>query len=327
MRFSATNTKPHVVAFLVFDGIQILDLTGPAQVFGTAEALQSGSYRVVVLTQSGRAVQSTVGIEVKTLAWSKARGVGTLLVPGGSAAGLRSAMRDRDLTAWLQRRSASLTRIGSVCSGAFVLARAGLLDGRAAATHWGSADLLASLFPTVHVDREAIFRTDGGVWSSAGVTAGIDMALAMVEQDHGRALAHAVARHLVVYLRRSGGQSQFSAPLHTQGADDPRIATVLKRVSEQSDADLSAPALAAIANMTERTFQRRFREITGQTPARYVLRSRVDRAAQLLQSPTLTLEAVARRVGLRNASRLHDAFISVHGLAPGVYRKLHWGRV
>lgn len=312
--------RPHRVALLAYEGCQLLDVTGPAAVFGAANAAPGGpAYDVAILSPDGGAVVSNSGVALHS------RKIGgrpdTLLVAGGSH-GLKAAMERDDVRAWLRKAAPKARRFGSVCTGAFVLAAAGLLDGRRVATHWASCARLAERFPALTVDADALYVTDGKVWTSAGVTTGIDMALALVEADLGAATANLIARHFVLYARRPGYQSQFSPLLQAQTEVDAPFAPLVDWMQENLDKPLDVPALAARAGLSERSFYRKFTEATGKTPAHFVEGLRLD-AARTLLAKGLPLKAIAGKVGLRSSARLGQAFERRFGMAPSLFREMH----
>lgn len=317
------------VVTLAFDGLQLLDLAGPVEVFRTASHLGAKPpYRTVVATPTGEPVRSESGVLVGADASFAAirrqrREIDTLLVVGGL--GARAAARDESLIAGVEAVSRRADRTVSVCTGAFLLAAAGLLDGRRATTHWASCDDLATAHPHVEVVPDRIFVRDGDVWTSAGVTAGIDLALALVEADHGAELAHAVAGWLVVFTRRPGGQAQFSAQMRAQPARTPSIAAIQQWLPDHLRDDLSVDALAQRAAMSPRTFARSFRGETGATPAAYVESLRIEAARRLLETSDLTVAAVAAAVGLERADTFHRAFKRRIGTTPDTYRE-HFAR-
>jgi transcriptional regulator GlxA family with amidase domain len=230
-------------------------------------------------------------------------------------------MTDPDLLAWLGEAAGRSRRVTSVCSGSLILAAAGLLDGRRATSHWSTCDLLARLHPTVDVEPDRIYVRDGHVWTSAGVTAGMDLALALVEDDHGPALALDVARQLVLFTRRAGGQSQFSPQLAAVRTDNEPLRAVLRHVAEHLDDDLSVPALAARAAMSPRTFARAFRAEVGTTPAAFVQASRVEAARRLLEASALGTAEIARSCGFGTVETMHRAFRRTVHTTPGQYRR------
>jgi transcriptional regulator GlxA family with amidase domain len=247
----------------------------------------------------------------------------TLLVAGGSR-GLRAAMEREDLRRWLRKVAPGCRRFGSVCTGAFVLAAAGLLDGKRVATHWARCERLAESFPALDVDRESLYVADGRVWTSAGVTTGIDMALAMVEADLGAATANLIARHFVLYARRPGFQSQFSPMLSAQAGADAPFAGLMEWMQDNLQNRLDVPELAKRAGLSERSFYRKFTDATGKTPAHFVETVRLDAARSLIVKG-LPLKQVADKVGLRSSARLGAAFERRFGMAPSLFRQMHAG--
>jgi transcriptional regulator GlxA family with amidase domain len=306
------------------DGLQLLDLAGPVEVLRVANKLGGQPpYRSVVATPGGADVRSDSGVRVgadvalEELARSD-RPVDTLTVVGGL--GTLGMLEDREFLADVARLSARAGRTTSVCTGSLVLATAGLLDGYAATSHWAVTDELAA-HPGVAVRTDQIYVRDRDRWTSAGVTAGIDMFLALVEEDHGPDIAHYAAAWLVVFVRRPGGQPQFSAQLRAGPATSPAVAGVLRWVSDHLDDDLSVDALATRAGMSTRNFTRAFRRETGTTPAAYVEQVRVEAAQRLLGTTDLTVGAIARRVGIRHAETLHRAFRRRVGATPEQFRQ------
>jgi len=243
--------------------------------------------------------------------------VDTLVIAGGS--GVRAAASDASLVDWVRRRAGAARRVASVCTGAFLLSATGVLDGRRATTHWSVCADLAREYPAVRVEPDPIFINDGPVWTSAGVTAGIDLALALVEEDLGRATALAVARYLVVFLKRPGGQSQFSAALSLQAEED-RFSRLNTWIAGNLAADLSLGTLAREAGMSERSFSRRYAEATGATPARAVERLRVEGAPQLLSDTGLPVKAVAARCGFGAEETMRRSFLRLLAVTPQDYR-------
>lgn len=308
------------IAILAFDGVQSLDVTGPAEAFSIATRYYRARYEIVLVTPDGRDVTGTAGLRLGAHAGiDTLRGpIDTLVVAGGE--GVFAAQQDHRIVAWIARTSARARRTASVCTGAFLLARAGLLDGRRATTHWASAAQLAQSYPRVTVDPDPIFVRDGGVLTSAGVTAGMDLALSLIEEDHGPRTALAVARSLVLFVRRPGGQSQFSAQLRAAPARRPGLRELQAHIAEHPDADLSVPALAAVACMSERTLARSFRAETGMTPAVYVEATRVERARRELETSELPVDAIARRCGFGTPETMRRAFARRLGVNPAAYR-------
>jgi transcriptional regulator GlxA family with amidase domain len=315
---------PHSVLILVFDGVQSLDVTGPLEVFDganrylAARGANGPAYRITVASPDGAPVRTSSGLTlVPDGGLAAAAAPHTLVVPGG--AGARAD--NEPVTAWLRRLAPTAERITSVCTGAFLLAGAGLLAGRHVTTHWAYADALQRQFPDVTVDPEPIYVRDGAFVTSAGVTAGIDMALALVEEDVGRDAALAVARHLVVFLRRPGSQAQFSAQLQAQLARRPAVREVQHWISERPDADLSVDVLAARAGLSPRQFARCFTAETGVTPGRYVDRVRMEAARRELEDTGDGVEQVARSCGYGTPEAMRRAFNRALGVSPAGYRQ------
>jgi len=326
-RSAAVGTHPHRVAAVTFEGGQILDVTGPLEVFSRAERWLRDEgrttepvYRVEVLARHAGPVAMSSGIElVAARSLDTRAAIDTLIVCGGI--GTDAALRDPQLIDWLGRQASRVKRLASVCTGALLLAKAGLLDGRRATTHWWWCDRLAREYPEVEVVPDAIFVRDGSIYTSAGVTAGIDLALAMVEEDWGRETALGVARELVVFLKRPGGQSQFSRHLATLEPAPRPIRELELWVLENLAGDLSVEALAARVHMSPRNFARVFRRETGITPAKFVELARVEEARrQLEQTPAITA-AIATACGFGTAESMRRAFLRHLGIGPGEYRR------
>jgi transcriptional regulator GlxA family with amidase domain len=325
----SVSPAPHRIVLVTFDGMQLLDLAGPADVFRAADLLLGGgAYELSTATLDGRAVRADNGlvvaadIAVADLAID-ARPIGTLLVVGGLGVG--DAVARGELAPALAALAPRAERVASVCTGALVLAAGGLLDGYRATTHWASCDRLARRHPSVDVLPDRIHVHDRDRWTSAGVTAGVDLALAMVEHDHGAEVAHQVAGWLVVFVRRPGGQSQFSAQLLAQPARTPAIAEIQAWLPDHLDEDLDVATLARRASMSPRSFARAFRHETGTTPAAHVEALRVEAARRLLETTDLTVAGVANAVGVRHAETLHRAFRRRVGTTPQQYRE-HFAR-
>lgn len=313
---------PRTIVFTLFADFQLLDVAGPLESFSLAERLAGASaYDLRLLSVEGGMVRSSSGVALATekLAAFARRRIDTLIVPGGY--GVLDAAADQRLVRWVGQHAPRARRAGSVCSGAFVIAEAGLLKGKRAATHWSRCDALAQRFPDLTVERDAIFVREGSMFSSAGVTAGIDLALALIEEDLGRDIAMQVARHLVVFMRRPGGQSQFSAPFAAQLSDSDGAFDELHRwIADNLKRDLSVETLAARVGMSPRHFARVYRERTGQTPAKAVERFRLEAARRALESKEARLDIVARDAGLGGADRLRTLFRRKLGIAPRAYR-------
>jgi transcriptional regulator GlxA family with amidase domain len=325
MRTMAKNTVRRV-ALVALPGANLLDVAGPAQVFTSASEIleesggRKGAYVVSAVSISGGLVETTSGIKIMSLpARTWAPGIiDTLLVSGGTAS--ENSASDSRLTAWLNAVRPRVRRIGSICTGAFVLAAAGMLEGRRAATHWAYCNRLQSEYPNVRVERDAIFILDGGVWTSAGITSGIDLALAMVEEDWGRDLSLLVSRRLVLYLKRSGGQAQFSMPLQTQAAEG-RLSAVLVGVAENPAGNHGVSQLAARAGIGERTLHRLFRTTTGRSPGEWVEQTRLEAARQRLEETDELLEEIASKTGFGLADTMRRVFLRHLGVAPSAYRE------
>jgi transcriptional regulator GlxA family with amidase domain len=319
--------SPRQIAILVYPGVQSLDFAGPLEVFSGAQRLieESGrserGYEVRLLSLDGRPLETSSGLTVTphdNLEDAPAE-IDTLIVPGGY--GSREAAGDPVLLRWISRTAARARRTASVCTGAFLLASTGLLDGRRATTHWASAAELAATYPAVEVDPEPIFLRDGPIWTSAGVTAGMDLALALVEEDLDRAAALAIARHLVLFLRRPGNQSQFSATLSSQAPEREPLREVQRHVVEHPADDLSVEALAARAHMSPRNFARAFASETGTTPARYVERVRLEAARRHLEETAEPIAAVAAACGFGTAETMRRTFLRALDVGPAEYRR------
>ena len=300
-----------------------LDLFGPAEVFReAAQRIGAPVYEVVFAAVGGGPIRLTSGFTVAAQALEKLRPrpSDTALVAGGSDAAIDVAAADPKLRTWLSSAARTVARIGSVCDGAFIAASAGILDGRRAATHWASCDRLAHLYPRVHVDREAIFVRDGRVWTAAGVSTGIDMALAMVEDDHGPRLADAVAARLVLFARRPGFQSQFSEELVAQTSASDPLGPVVAWLRSNLRAPLRVETVARRAGLSVRSLHRTCLKTLELTPAKLIEKLRVEQARTLLATTQLGTKAVAARCGFGSTPRMSRAFERALGVTPGVYR-------
>jgi transcriptional regulator GlxA family with amidase domain len=317
------------IALVVFDRLQPLDLAGPYETFATANAIlqarkQERAYRLFVLSPGGQPVRGESGLGVmvdgklERPPAALGRKLDTLMVCGGL--GARLAHKDQRIARVIAKLGLRARRVSSVCTGSFVLAAAGLLDGKRATTHWQHCAGLARHYPNVQVESEPIFVRDGRCWTSAGVTAGIDLALALIEEDRGRELASEVARQLVVFVRRAGGQAQFSAQLAAQSAEREPLRELMSWVVEHPDAALDVPSLAKRAGMSVRHFARSFRAETGTSPAAYVERVRVETARRLLETSARSIEEVARAAGFGTPEALRRAFARRLSLSPREYR-------
>ncbi|WP_031481054.1 GlxA family transcriptional regulator [Streptomyces bicolor] len=309
---------PRTVLFLLFDDVQSLDVTGPLEVFMGAETHTPGTYRIRTASPDGGPVRTSGGLTVvPDHALADAPDPHTLVVPGGKG----TRCPQPALTDWLRGHGPRAERLVSVCTGAILLAEAGLLDGRRATTHWAYCDKLARDHPAVDVDPDPIYVRDGHVATSAGVTSGIDLALALVEEDLGRDVALGIARHLVVFLRRPGNQAQFSAQLAAQTARREPLREVQRWITEHPDADLTVEALAARASLSPRHFARAFQHETGMTPGRYVDRVRLEHARRLLEDTRDGVEEISRACGYGTPEAMRRAFVKSLGTAPVEYRR------
>ncbi len=299
------------VALLVLPGIHLTSLAGPFDVFTRASLALSASgkrrtpaYQIQLLTPERPSQLFETGLSLSGgVYWREATGpFDTLLVL--AAADVARSRTDPELVAWLRARAQDSRRIGSVCAGAFLLAATGILDGRQATTHWQLADLLAQRYPNIAVDGDRIYTQDGNIWTSAGVSTGVDLALAMVEEDHGHELALEIARRMVLFMRRGAGQRQFSLQLEAQAAEHQPIRDLIAWISENLNADLSVPVLASRVGMSDRNFSRVFTQQMGMTPARFVARLRTEAAKLKLAETDDKLEAVAQSAGFGDGETL-----------------------
>jgi transcriptional regulator GlxA family with amidase domain len=320
-RFTPNDTRS--VEVLAYPSVKLLDVTGPIQVFASANAFmvqagQEAPYEIRVVAQGGERVEASGGVELAVHPLSPAdAALDTLMIAGGE--GVAAVATDTLLIDWVRERAKRARRTASVCTGAFLLAASGVLDGRRAVTHWAFCKELARRFPSVHVQPDPIFIRDGTVWTSAGVTAGIDLALALVEEDLGRAVALAVARYLVVFLKRPGNQAQFSEFLSLQAAED-KFGALHDWINSHLADDLSLPVLATRAGMSERSFSRHYAESTGQTPARAIERLRVQGAQHLLSETRLPVKRISQRCGFGSEETMRRSFLRVLETTPQDYR-------
>jgi transcriptional regulator GlxA family with amidase domain len=314
------------VVILGYAGVQGLDVVGPFDVF-TGATMQlaaeqrAGGYDVRLVSLDGRPIATMTGLEFVAAPPPDPREpIDTVVIPGGF--GVQEARRNSALVEWIRTAAGAARRIVTVCSGAFLAAEAGLLDGRTATTHWAAAGRLAREFPAVTVDPEPIFvRSSGQVWTAAGVTAGIDLALHLVEADHGTETAQTVARWLVLYLRRPGGQTQFAAPVWMPRAKRAPIREVQEAIEAEPGAVHSVSSLAQRAAMSPRHFTRLFTEEVGEAPGAYVERIRTDAARRQLEETDDTVTVIAARCGFGSAESLRRNFVRRVGISPDQYRK------
>jgi transcriptional regulator GlxA family with amidase domain len=313
------------VVIFVYEGVTLLDVAGPAQVFATAADIKGNGgvapYRVSLVSQSGGAVVTSTGITVLAAAFADLvdRPIDTLVLAGGP--GVRASAMETATIQWVAARASEARRTCSVCTGAFLLAAAGLLDGKRATTHWRWAEALQLQYPNVSVEPDPIFLRDGSIWTSAGVSAGIDLALALVEEDLGHDIALKVARRLVVFLKRPGSQAQFSAALAAQAQDNGRFGELHAWIAANLDCELRIEQLAEQASMSPRNFARVYTASTGMTPAKAVEAMRVEAARRLLEESPRPVGSIARRCGFGDDERMRRSFVRWVGVPPTDYRE------
>lgn len=313
---------PRAIGLFLYEDFQILDACGPITSFEIAGRMAGDAYRLILLSARGGPVRSSSGVALDTACAGRVGAVDTLIVVGGN--GSREAMRDEANAAFLAQATNTVRRLCSVCSGAFLLAAAGALDGRRATTHWRRAPMLARLFPQVTVEPDRIHIRDGHVWTSAGISAGIDLALALIAEDLGEDLARSVAQEMVVYYRRPGGQSQFSA-LAELGGDGSPFAPLLDWTRSHLDQRLTVEALAAQAAMSPRNFSRAFTREMGMSPARAVERLRLEVARERVESSPEPIEQIAASLGFNDPERMRRAFLRAFGQPPQAMRRIARG--
>lgn len=313
--------RPKRIGIIGYDGVQALDIVGPGDAFSLAgETGDNAGYQVVLLGLTRRAFTAESGLVMKPhAALDAAPPLDTVIVPGGR--GIRTnPATSRRIAAWLRRHAPHLRRIASVCTGIFGVAPSGLLDGCEVTTHWRFARELSARFPSLRVNPDALYLKTGRCYTSAGITAGIDLALAMIEEDYGPGVALAVARDLVVYLKRTGGQHQYSEPLQVQAESSDRFADLATWMVNHLDGDLSVEALAARAHVSPRHFNRLFRDAFGSAPAAYVGNLRLGEARRLLSQEHASLKSVAAAIGFASVDSFRRAFERQFGVAPSAYR-------
>ena len=316
------------IAVAAYHGAELLDVTGPIEVFnmlnrclGDEEAEKCG-YEVLLMAQQPGPFASSPGIKlVADLAWQELpAGTDTVFVPGSPDDALAEALKNEPLVQWLRSTPTLARRVVSVCTGAFLLAEAGLLDGRRATTHWMDLERLAREYPQVMVEQDAIYTRDGHIATSAGVTAGMDLALALVEEDFGRKMALNVARRMVMFLKRPGGQAQFSTQLRAQMVEGGQLAALLAWLKDNHCRKVTVEELAGRAAMSPRNFARVFLRETGKTPARYLDQLRLERSINLMEDDALSLDRVAAESGFTCAEQMRRVFIREMGVTPLAYR-------
>ena len=305
-----------------------MDFSGPISVFSTANELRDEQvYHVELVSVNGGKIGTDSGVEVlsKSIDSVHQFNIDTIIVSGGGRNAINMQLADKLLLDWLRGKENKVRRMASVCSGAFILAKAGLLQGKSAATHWSACHTLAKHYPKVKVDENALYVTDGKLWTSAGVTTGIDMCLAMLEQDLSSGLANEVAQQLVLYARRPGHQSQFSPVLNAQSRAGEPFSDLLEWMQENIHLGLDVRLLADRCNMSERTFYRHFTASTGMTPANLLLRLRLDRVRVLLSSNEHT-KRIVKLTGFSSVTHMSSAFLRHFGISIAVYKTLHNSR-
>lgn len=313
------KSGPRAIALVIFPDLQLLDVAGPITAFEIANHFAPGAYTLRIVSSAGGLVRSSAGVAMpsESLKGLRLSSLDTILVSGGQ--GTRAAMQDQALIGFLKRASGNMRRITSVCSGAYLLAQAGLLDGKRCTTHWRHAAVLAKLFPQVRVEADCIYVKQGDVWTSAGVTAGIDLALALIAEDLGDEIATEVAREMVVYAKRPGGQAQHSALLELDAHTD-RFAKLNAWMRDHLAEDLSVERLAREAAMSVRNFARAYAAETGVTPAKAVERLRLEAARSALERGA-SIQEIARHVGFDDPERMRRAFLRYYGAPPAAMRR------
>lgn len=318
-------SEPLHVAILTFSRCQVLDVTGPAMVFEAGnDAVGQPHYKVHILSAEGGTIQtsSAVALVTRAVAEVPPRSIDTLLIAGGDECGLQALVASKSARKWAVRASTHARRYGSICTGTFALAQFGLLGGSRVATHWSACTALAEQCPGVDVDTNALFVNDGRLWTSAGVTTGIDMSLEMVAADLGNAVANVIAKRLVLYARRPGYQSQFSPVLSAQSHAEAPFATLIDWMRDNLSGKLDVPRLAEKMAMSERTFLRRFAKSVGESPAHFVETLRLDQTRNLLAAG-MSLKDIAAQTGYSTGAQLSKAFERRFGMTPQLFRQLH----
>jgi transcriptional regulator GlxA family with amidase domain len=317
--------KTKRIVHVAYEKFQLLDIAGAAAVFSTANnLLNKAIYELITVSSEGGVIQTMCGTRILTTPLCETRpgAHDTVLIPGAERAALLIAVGDRTLQEWLLKAEKRVERMSSVCSGAFLLAACGMLNHRCATTHWAASEELTQFFPDILVKSDALYIADGKIWTAAGATACIDLALSMLRADHGEALAHDVAKRLVVYSHRPGGQSQFSVLLATQRDAGNQLRDLIAWIDEHLDRDLSMVVLANRANVSERTLHRRFCAALGVAPATYVDSARLERARQMLEEG-FDVKIVAQKIGYKSELGLRKAYLKRFGVSPAFHRRLH----
>ena len=310
------------IGFLAFNDMQGLDLIGPLDAFAVANEQIGESrclYETIIITRDGKPVVSSAGVTIGAHTSIKnCPPLHTLVIAGG--AGARREDFPSDVLRWIERMTPKLKRVGSICTGLFIFARTGLLNGRRVTTHWHHTDEAQGRFPAVDVVSDALFVREGKFFTAAGVTAGIDLALSLIEEDHGPTAASEVARHLVVFLKRPGDQRQYSTVLRHQTETTDEFAELVAWIADNLASDLSSLALAERVGLSERQFRRKFAKVFGETPARHIERIRIESACNWLATENITMRRIAEHVGYKDTDTFRRAFERLCGVAPSEYR-------
>jgi len=319
--------KTKNIFFVIYPGFELLDLSGPVSVFSTANALQHKNepYTINTVSAEGGAVTSSAGIGVNSLALNaiEVDQDATVLVVGADAQALFAASLNVKLKSWLATHTKVVARYGSICSGTFLLAAAGLIDQRAVTTHWAGCEQLQKMHPDVQVKPESLYMIDGNLWTSAGVTTGLDMSLEMLRRDFGASLMNEVAKQLVVYAHRPGNQSQFSDLLKLQARANSDYSELLAWVDTKLGQQIKVEEMAEFMCMSERTFYRKFTASMGMTPSKYVEQAKLKRAKSLIESGQ-QISLVAADVGFKSEAAFRTRFERYFGLTPSMHKQLHW---
>jgi transcriptional regulator GlxA family with amidase domain len=328
INISVAVSRPRTIAIVVYDGCEILDATAPIEAFEMANrtlselGVDQPGYTNVLLAEHAGHITTSSGVRLVADSWRDAiDDIDTLIVAGSSDNSLRPALANKTLINWIKNMGPSVRRLVSICTGAFILAEAGLLDGRRATTHWMDTERLGRDYPLIQVEPDSIFVKDGSVATSAGATAGLDLALSLIEDDFGKKLALTVARRLVLYLKRPGGQTQFSTHLRAQMVTGGSLSTVLTWLENNFHLKITVDALAERACMSPRNFARTFLRETGTTPARYIDLIRLEHAIRLLEDTNQSIASIAIECGYASTEQLRRSFQRHMGISPGAYRE------
>ncbi|BFM17073.1 DJ-1/PfpI family protein [Maricurvus nonylphenolicus] len=322
---TSTTTSTRTLCFVAYNGFMTLDYSGPASVFSSANAIaEAPLYKIKLLSVEGDLIASESGIEMMTqsLKSHRFKATDTVFVPGANLPFLQDACDNQVLIQWLKKAKTKVGQMASVCTGAFIFAEAGILEKAKATTHWAACNQFQQLHPDIELDQEALYLQNDNVWTSAGVTTGIDMALAMLEQDHGSDLMGQVAKALVIYAHRPGNQSQFSSLLDQQLNAGDQFGALINWLEANLDKPIKVEQMADQAGMSERNFYRRFTETMGVSPAKYLEIQRLERARQLLVDGN-TIKRTCHLVGFKSEAAFRTAFKNRFGLSPSLMREMH----